>query len=184
MRYLFEVGEESDEVDSLTEQDGNAIAVAEEDVNSCEELEAEASLTSRQRDVLNAYRQCGSIMKAAMQLGIGYGTTREHMSCICAKLGVTSVKQLNPARGDESESKINEAGLMALLESQEFRCALTGQYLTPDEATLDHKIPISKGGEHSLDNVWWVNADANTAKGTMDVDQFVTLCRRVASWTG
>ena len=194
MRYLFEGCEESEVVDQITEHDGDANTVAAEDAHSDTDLEAEASLTECQRAALIAYKQGGSILHAALILGISYDTTRDHIRNVRDKLGVSSAKQLLLSLGaaieapntqaDEGKSTINPSTLMALLESQDFRCALTGQHLTPTEATLDHKVPVSKGGDHSIDNVWWVHSDANTAKGTMGVDEFVAMCRRVASWTG
>ena len=70
--------------------------------------------------------------------------------------------------------------LMALLERQGFVCALTGSRLTPENATVDHKIPKSNGGLDCLDNLHWVCKDVNKAKGAMSMEDFVSMCCLVA----
>jgi len=51
-------------------------------------------------------------------------------------------------------------------------CALCGEpvdrthkYPHPMAATVDHRVPITKGGEHHLDNVQLAHARCNTSKG-------------------
>jgi 5-methylcytosine-specific restriction endonuclease McrA len=73
---------------------------------------------------------------------------------------------------------------MQMLKAQEFRCSLTGVVLTPETARLDHVVPVSQGGTDDIENLQWVHMDANAAKGTMDQDQFILLCRRVAAYRG
>jgi len=70
--------------------------------------------------------------------------------------------------------------IMRLVEQQAFRCALSGRELTPETASLDHIVPLSRGGNHELSNLWAVDHQANSAKGTMTVDEFISLCREVA----
>lgn len=57
------------------------------------------------------------------------------------------------------------AELRQLWESQGGRCALTGIPLLLEEAELDHSIPRSKGGGHTIGNLRWVHKMANRAKG-------------------
>jgi hypothetical protein len=76
---------------------------------------------------------------------------------------------------------ISRAALMELVESQGYRCALTGRQLTPETASLDHKAPLGRGGVHAIENIWIVHEDVNRAKGTMTADEFVALCREVVS---
>lgn len=68
---------------------------------------------------------------------------------------------------------------MAKVKEQEFRCAISGRELTPETASLDHIVPLARGGEHSLANVWIVDHQVNIAKSTMTLDEFVSLCRQV-----
>lgn len=69
--------------------------------------------------------------------------------------------------------------IMELIESQGFRCALSNRQLTPENASLDHVIPLSRGGTHDIENLCVVHHQVNTAKSSMTVDEFVTLCREV-----
>ena len=69
--------------------------------------------------------------------------------------------------------------LETLLERQDFRCALTGESLTPENVALDHIVPISEGGSFSVANSQLVTRIANRAKHTISQDEFVILCKRV-----
>ena len=47
--------------------------------------------------------------------------------------------------------------------------------------SLDHVVPLSRTGRdgHRLDNVQLVTSEANRAKGAMDAEDFLQLCRDV-----
>lgn len=77
---------------------------------------------------------------------------------------------------------IRVAELRQLLEAQGFKCAMTGRELTPATAAFDHKVPLSRGGSHSLDNAQILDADVNATKGSLTVDDFVQLCEQVVAW--
>jgi len=70
--------------------------------------------------------------------------------------------------------------MMDLLEKQDHRCALTGWFLTPDNAELDHKLPRSKGGTDEIENLQWVINFVNKAKGRMSNDEFIAMCKDVS----
>ncbi len=78
-----------------------------------------------------------------------------------------------------SSNDITAKHLLQLVERQQYRCALSGRKLTPACASLDHRIPLAKGGEHSMANLWVLHRDVNAAKGTMTVEEFVAVCRDV-----
>lgn len=71
--------------------------------------------------------------------------------------------------------------ILAMLEKQGFRCAISGRQLTPESASLDHIVPLARGGEHDLSNVWIVDHVVNTAKGTLTVEEFVAMCRDITN---
>lgn len=75
--------------------------------------------------------------------------------------------------------KVTTTSLLALLESQSYRCAFSGRDLTPEQCSLDHKIPISRGGLHVIDNCALVTPEINSAKGSMTADEFIAMCRDV-----
>jgi len=79
-----------------------------------------------------------------------------------------------------SDDRISQSDLFDLLERQGYRCALTGEVLTPDDCDLDHIVPVSDGGSHTIDNVQFVCQRANRSKGTMSNDEFIGMCKQVA----
>lgn len=100
--------------------------------------------------------------------------------------GINGHKGSRPARINESLNGDNEfvgsKELRNLIDRQQYRCALTGMELEPDIADADHIIPVSRGGDHSIENVQVVHRDVNQAKGTMTNDEFIQLCRKVVTW--
>lgn len=74
--------------------------------------------------------------------------------------------------------------LRKMLEEQEFRCAYTGEELREDtdNARVDHKIPVALGGKSTKENLHWVTAKVNAAKGQMTHDEFVDMCRKVVEY--
>lgn len=61
--------------------------------------------------------------------------------------------------------------LWSLWHKQRGRCALTGARLTRETAHLDHRVPRSKGGANTVDNLQWVHDMANRAKHTRTDEQ-------------
>lgn len=45
------------------------------------------------------------------------------------------------------------------------RCQYTGRELRPDEGSLDHVLPRSRGGQDTWENLVWAAKDVNTRKG-------------------
>lgn len=80
---------------------------------------------------------------------------------------------------DERE-KVTDVALFQLVKQQGYRCALSNLVLKPENAALDHIVPISRGGWHSLANLQWVDARINRMKGQMHQEEFIALCRSVA----
>lgn len=76
---------------------------------------------------------------------------------------------------------VKASQIREMVERQNYKCALTGRDLTPETASLDHVIPVARGGDHSVENLWVVHHQVNTAKGTMTVEEFVQMCREVVS---
>jgi len=78
---------------------------------------------------------------------------------------------------------ITAALIREMITMQGYRCALSGELLTEENASLDHIVPISEGGQHTMENVHWVHEDVNSAKGVMSLERFVALCHKVAEHT-
>jgi 5-methylcytosine-specific restriction endonuclease McrA len=45
------------------------------------------------------------------------------------------------------------------------RCQYSGRVLSPDEGSLDHVVPRSRGGKNSWDNLVWSSKEVNARKG-------------------
>lgn len=145
-----------------------------------QEHEVEASLTQRQKEFLAAYREHKTTAKAAISLGVAEDTARERLRFIAKKLGFTSIKDLvaNELR-DKGKARASTSELMDLLRKQRFKCALTGNELTPEESQLDHVIPRSKGGSDAKDNLQWLTSKVNRMKGTLSNEEFIEICGTV-----
>jgi 5-methylcytosine-specific restriction endonuclease McrA len=63
-----------------------------------------------------------------------------------------------------------------LIEKQCYKCALSGVPLDPDNAELDHIVPVSDGGDHSIDNLQVLHKVVNRMKGAMSNEEFVKWC--------
>lgn len=50
--------------------------------------------------------------------------------------------------------------------------------------SIDHIEPWSKFGSGGIENLRWVDPEANTAKGALFDDDFLALCRDVVRWRG
>ena len=69
-----------------------------------------------------------------------------------------------------------------MFERQGGRCAFTGVVLVPGEnASLDHIIPLSRGGDDSIENLHWVTKEVNRVKADLTAAEFVEMCRTVVS---
>lgn len=73
--------------------------------------------------------------------------------------------------------------VLRLLEAQQYRCALTGRRLTPQNAALDHVVPVRFGGEHVIQNAQVLHKDVNRAKGSLTNEEFIGVCREVVCWS-
>lgn len=78
------------------------------------------------------------------------------------------------------EDEVTPERLIAMLEAQRYRCALTGRELTPSTTSLDHVKPLKLNGLHIMSNVQLVCQEAQKAKGSMTMEEFVALCAAVA----
>lgn len=153
---------------------------------SCEEHKASFSkLTTRQREFIAAYMKTGSPSSVAVELGLK-GSPKgvsKRLAQIAKLMGCRSLRDLNPNKPLAKAEKATADELKRMVEKQEYRCALSGVKLTPDTAQLDHIVPLSEGGTNLIDNLQWLDARVNKAKGTMSQSEFVQMCKLVAQWS-
>ena len=78
-------------------------------------------------------------------------------------------------------STVDVRNILRLIQNQNYRCALTGRRLEPQTAALDHIIPVSRGGEHVMENVQVLQKQVNRVKHTLTNEEFIALCREVVA---
>lgn len=66
-----------------------------------------------------------------------------------------------------------------LAKKQKLICPLTGRRLASDNISVDHIIPLSKGGKNSIDNFRLVDKHANLARLHYTDEVFFKLCQDV-----
>jgi 5-methylcytosine-specific restriction endonuclease McrA len=71
-----------------------------------------------------------------------------------------------------------------LIEQQRGLCYLTGRPLLQTDCSVDHVIPLSKGGTHDFDNLKLCVKNANYLKADLTIDEMVPLCQRVVDTLG
>ena len=57
---------------------------------------------------------------------------------------------------------------------------MSGAKLNPDMFSLDHIVPLARGGSHDASNIQFVHPVINAMKGTLSVQEFVGWCKLVA----
>jgi hypothetical protein len=195
MQFTFinmEAGDQESKVSSHLKVDkSRADRVAEKSLFSSPQHEAATSkLTALKKMYLETYLKTGSPTATAKEMG---GVSPKHvgkeMKRIAAKLGFKDAREMRVASIYRDVKRVQEesasaSDLMAILESQGYRCALTGGPLVPANARLDHIVPLSSDGTNSPDNLQWVTEEINTAKGTMSQEAFIRMCVAVAKHAG
>ena len=148
------------------------------------------------REVVEAYIRKKSIFEAALESGVSEQKARRILNEERNRRGFSDVRLLYAENESEfviggltgkctqgNAKGVTQVSLKALLQKQCYKCAISGQHLEPSNASLDHVLPISKGGKHEIDNVQWVHQDINRMKGDMTMADFVEMCRMVVDNT-
>lgn len=119
------------------------------------ELRVDPEYRQREREYMHNRYRTDELYRLNVQLDRGYRR---------------AVKAGNPAEWITAEDMLtfwSEKGIDPLT------CALTGAALTPQTRGIDHATPISRGGSHQLSNLIPVSFEANTAKGTRTLLEFL-----------
>jgi len=74
----------------------------------------------------------------------------------------TVIVAVNYAKVPKKRSKLCARSIR---ERDDNRCQYTGRVLPPDEGSLDHVLPRSRGGKNSWDNLVWSSKEVNARKG-------------------
>lgn len=88
----------------------------------------------------------------------------------------------------ESRKNLSRGDIIALLEQQNYLCALSGESLTCNlekgklimtNMSIDRIVPGYSGGQYTLDNIRLVQKRFNIMKWEMTDDEFLASCRKV-----
>jgi len=69
-----------------------------------------------------------------------------------------------------------------LTVEQNFRCQLTGRELRPQNTSVIHKIPRSKGGRHAPSNVQLVRSEVAALARIHTVEEIYQLCQEILDY--
>jgi hypothetical protein len=76
----------------------------------------------------------------------------------------------------------SEGDFFNMLIEQRGRCAVSGLPLTPENVSIDHILPVIKGGTHELANLRLVVWGVNRAMSDMEDAEFIQLCIQIADY--
>lgn len=73
--------------------------------------------------------------------------------------------------------------LKAIMERQNYKCPYTGKDIGPGFAHLDHILPKSRFPElnDDLNNLQWVAPEVNLSKANLTHEEFVAMCKIIAT---
>jgi hypothetical protein len=131
---------------------------------------------ARQKSIQRRKRETGNCIRCSLgNLAVAAGMCRK---CWFKKIAGDCLGARGAALQPTAEA------LELLWEKQGGVCVYTGEALVPGStASLDHRLPQSRGGDHSITNLQWVAFHVNIGKGNLTHDEFLELCARVVTHT-
>lgn len=77
------------------------------------------------------------------------------------------------------ENSLSTKEIRETVKLQDNKCYLTGLPLTADNVSLDHIVPISKGGSGNKENLGLVVLSVNYMKRTLSVSELINYCELI-----
>jgi len=84
---------------------------------------------------------------------------------------------------DEKEG-ITAKAIEIQFDKQQGRCYYTGAKLTFDNVSVEHTVPLGRGGTNTPSNITLVTKQVQAMKGTMTGEEFVEACDTVTQTKG
>ena len=109
--------------------------------------------------------------------------------CICGRAISVRVKDglcedcwFKAIAKNRTGSPRNWLSIKELLQKQNYTCSYTGKKLIIGEnASLDHIVPKSKGGDNSINNLQWIDLQINVMKNNMSHQEFISTIQLILS---
>lgn len=79
-------------------------------------------------------------------------------------------------KGYEYPKNLTVFSIWYLAKKQKLKCAISGIKLNNDNLSIDHIIPLSKGGSSEITNLQLVEKKINLMKHDMSVRELITMC--------
>lgn len=77
---------------------------------------------------------------------------------------------------------VTAMSLWGLAKRQKCICPLSGRKITNENISVDHIVPLSKGGTHDITNLRLTVKETNYARLNMSDDEFISLCKDVVKY--
>lgn len=90
-------------------------------------------------------------------------------------------KRLSKYHRKRNGADVYAIDLWKMCLRQRCRCPLTGRKLTIENMSVDHVVPLVKGGTSKVENLRLVVKEANIAKHVMSDVELVELCKDIVS---
>lgn len=79
----------------------------------------------------------------------------------------------------ENQWKMRTADFYQLLKNQDYRCALSGEDLTPESTCLARKVPLQNGGHHEFTNTYLVHRSVHPLTKHCSQAEIFELCQKI-----
>jgi 5-methylcytosine-specific restriction endonuclease McrA len=121
---------------------------------------------------------------------IRWSTGNSYCSTVCRERGKRRLKRLagkltnssHKERARKHGTRYEDVNVLRVYDRDRWRCQLCQRkvnaklsYPHPMSASLDHRLPISRGGDHTYANTQLAHLSCNLSKGIRGTDQLALL---------
>ncbi len=84
----------------------------------------------------------------------------------------------------DTVDKISAFDIWKIAKKQKLKCAISGRKLTKENISLDHIVPLSRGGKNEPHNLRLVEHRINLALHVLTDQEFFDMCKSVVDYNG
>jgi hypothetical protein len=89
------------------------------------------------------------------------------------------IKICNRLLYEKKMKSITPFDLWKLAKKQKLLCPISKEKLTTENMSIDHKIPLKRGGKNDLSNLQLTTKQVNVAKHTLTDLEFIEFCKKI-----